>query len=497
MYLRHSSADKGDSIAGQRALCREWLEHNGIEDAAEYSEDATSAYKKRMLDRPQWSELEAAIRTGQVTHVVARHIDRLTRSMTDLEHLVQLVEATGVRLSTVWSSDLDLNSPAGRQTARILASVAQGESETKSQRILASKERARAAGRASGGPRPFGYTSASGDLVDAEAVLVRQGLQDALDGLSAHSIARKWDASGVPSARGGQWHVKTVKGVLTRWRNAGQLEHKGEPVGEALYPAITDLETVQAVRAVLLDPSRVKGVFGADGGPKPTTLMSGLALCGACGSPMKARRMDDGKGARVGAYTCSARSCNLTIRRELLDSEVARAMTRFYMDADVSDLAPSDADRAEYVRLQGERGELETERAGIIAMMKSGSLRAAEAADVLGGIEDRHSAVEAVTEALSRRFALAASMAAPISETGRVDLDAATAIRTRFDAQHLDLRRRQVQQVWIVTVRSRHYASGYGLGEKFKQQARLKFDCLPRPAMSFDNLTELTTVEYD
>lgn len=492
LYLRFSKEDAGDSIAAQRDTCTEWAERQGISVTGEYSEDATSAFRKRMTERAAWAALEADVRAGKVTHVVARHIDRLTRSMLDLEHLVRLVEDTGVRLLTVWSSDLDLNSPAGRQTARILASVAQGESETKAQRIQAQKARARAQGRSTGGPRPFGYMSLSGDVEPAEAALVRDGIDMALAGRSLHAITAHFAASGVPTSRGGSWHKKTVRDVLVRWRNAGRVEHRGEDFGPATWPSIIDLDTLRAVRAVLLDPARRQATQRA-GGPVPTTLGSGLLTCGQCGGTLKARTAPTGpQGQRQGVYTCTGSGCSLTIARDLADREISSAMARLYLLADVSDVAPDADARAALIDLQREAAELAEERRDVLQMVKDGVLRASESRELLAGVGERQDALETALNGVQARLSASMVLARPITQSGQVDMGAVLDFGQRWDAQPLDVRRQQVAAAWTVMVHRRHRAAGLGLKESDKQSARFVFSSRIRESLSYDNLDEIT-----
>jgi DNA invertase Pin-like site-specific DNA recombinase len=62
----------------------------------------------------------------EVDVIVGWHVDRLTRTLTELEHLIELSQRTDVRVAAV-SGDLDLTSDAVRLVGRILACVARGE----------------------------------------------------------------------------------------------------------------------------------------------------------------------------------------------------------------------------------------------------------------------------------------------------------------------------------------------------------------------------------
>lgn len=505
-YLRLSTADKGDSIAAQRELCAKWLQDNGITDHVEYAEDAQSASKKSASKRPEWVRLVADIRSGAVTRVVARHLDRLTRRTLDLEELVELVEETGVEFVTLWSGALDLNSPAGRQTARILVSVAQGESETKAERIKAQKAYAREHGKATGGPRPFGYETHYGPLREDEADLVRRGIEAVLDGASMYAVQRMFAESGIPTRRGApEWNKKTVREILLRWRNAGRVEHRGQDAGEGQFPAIVPLGTMHALRAVLLDPSRARVDKDSMRGPKATTLLSGIAQCGACGSPLKARtnvvqRQKNGvreQVGRVGVYACSAPKCHVSIRRDLFDTEATNAMMKFYASVVPADLVP-EADQTALAEAYAEKEATDTERAGVVQMMTDGLLKPAEASRVLASLGDRLGAVEGRIETLMREHAVAASVAAPLlSSDGHASFEAHAALKEKWLSQSLEQRRRQLDAVLVPIVQRRHHASGMGLPDDLKERARIEFTNRVQPGKSFTLLDEIMAEKLD
>ena len=88
----------------------------------------------------------AAVEQGDAEVIVAWHVDRLTRKLTDSRHLIELATRTGVRIATV-TGDLDLTTDAGRLVGRILASVARGEVERKGTRQKPAQQQAAQQGR--------------------------------------------------------------------------------------------------------------------------------------------------------------------------------------------------------------------------------------------------------------------------------------------------------------------------------------------------------------
>ena len=492
IYARLSTADAGDSIASQVDTCRRWLELQGADpsDALIYSEDAQSAFSKSMTARPQWARLEADIRRGKITRVVSRHMDRITRSVADLLHLTELVKATGVRLDTVWSGDLDLNSATGQQIATITAAISQGESATKSERVRASKARARAQGRASGGRTPFGWQSVNGDLQDDEAQLIRSAIHYVIDGGTLLGAARMFTGSGLLPHNGKQWRPTSVRYVLCRWRNAGHLSHQGEDAGPATFPAIVSLDELHAVRGILMNSSRRRNRNPARvmAGPYPTTLLSGLATCGKCGSTFKGGGHANNSGLAV--YRC--RSCNSAVSRDLLDGMAAMAMVRFWSRVDVADVAPTDDLRAEIQALRARMAQLEQERSETMQLRKDGLVSVSELRDLMRAITERQEALDNEMRDMQERFALASTL-----HLGTDVLSDSAALLRRWNSTPLDLQRSQLAEVWEITVRPVDAVKAQTVmvnGREYREhvtkarsvQRRALFTCRLAPHLSFD-----------
>src|SRR4051794_14898011 len=123
IYARQSLDRTGEGAAIDRQIhdCRRLAESRGWDVVEVLTDNDLSASNGK--PRPAYSRLLAAMRSGAVEHIVVWHVDRLTRRLIDLEEVIGICEATGVRLSTV-TGDLDLSTDTGRMLARILASVA-------------------------------------------------------------------------------------------------------------------------------------------------------------------------------------------------------------------------------------------------------------------------------------------------------------------------------------------------------------------------------------
>jgi DNA invertase Pin-like site-specific DNA recombinase len=94
-----------------------------------------------------------AVRAGKVGKVVVWRLDRLGRTAKGLTALFAELLERRVNLVSLRDS-IDLNTPAGRLMANVLASVAQYETEVRAERVRAGQAIARANGKTWGGSMP-------------------------------------------------------------------------------------------------------------------------------------------------------------------------------------------------------------------------------------------------------------------------------------------------------------------------------------------------------
>ncbi len=106
---------------------------------------------------PGYEQLKEGLREGRWTALLVWHVDRLCRSVRDLEDIVDLVNGK-VAVHTVKGGEIDLETPEGRLQARMLGTLARYESEHRSDRVRRAMDQNAERGIAHGGPRPYGWT---------------------------------------------------------------------------------------------------------------------------------------------------------------------------------------------------------------------------------------------------------------------------------------------------------------------------------------------------
>jgi DNA invertase Pin-like site-specific DNA recombinase len=148
IYVRASS--KTQNHRSQAGDLKRWITAYADAHQVRWYRDNASG---KSMERPGWQKLWHDVEAGHVSQIVVWRVDRLGRTARGLCTLFDELLARGVNLVSLKDS-LDLTTAAGRLTANVLASVAQFETELRSERQRAGIEAARAAGKAWGGRKP-------------------------------------------------------------------------------------------------------------------------------------------------------------------------------------------------------------------------------------------------------------------------------------------------------------------------------------------------------
>lgn len=304
---------QGLAVSRQREDCLKLCDQRGWEPII-YEDNDTSASTGA---RPQYELMLKDIAAGNLGGVVAWDLDRLHRRPMELEKFMELADAHKLGLATV-TGDVDLSTDNGRLFARIKGAVARAEVERKSARQKRAARQTAEAGGGWGGRRPFGYQGS--ELLEPESTQLREAYSAVLAGHSLYSIANRWNAAGILTTAGNKWTGSTVRQTLMNARNAGIRTYLGEEVGEGKWPRIVSEEIWRAVRNILAANSRRKGSNGRK------RLLTGILLCGRCGSPMGSGVAHGGQSVPI--YSC--RSCLRNSRRlEPVDALVTKLILGF------------------------------------------------------------------------------------------------------------------------------------------------------------------------
>ncbi len=145
IYVRVSS--KRQDHASQSPDLERWASsHDG---SVQWYRDKFSG---KTMDRPGMDSLLTDLRAGRVERIVVWRLDRLGRTTRGLCQLFDELAERKVDLVSL-RDGFSLASPAGRLHARILASVAEYETEVRAERVAAGQAVARRKGKTWGGSK--------------------------------------------------------------------------------------------------------------------------------------------------------------------------------------------------------------------------------------------------------------------------------------------------------------------------------------------------------
>lgn len=319
IYARISLDRTGEGAGVERQIeaCRGLATARGWEVVGVETDNSISAFKDKK--RPGWERVKSLMDSGSVDVVIAYHMDRITRTMAELETVIELGNRTGVGIATA-TGDIDLTTDTGRMVARILGAVASAEVERKGARQKSANLQRAKAGKPHWRNKPFGL-NLDGSHVPTEADAIREAYSALIAGESLASIAKRWNAAGFVTPLGKPWGSWGIRHVLGSARNAAIVVRNGEEVGPGEWEAIVNESTYRAAAAIL---SRNVST----GGGQVSSLLTGIAVCGNCGGKMKLQwRGKKGAPKSYAIYKCREGFCS-SIRADFADGVVTRHVMR-------------------------------------------------------------------------------------------------------------------------------------------------------------------------
>lgn len=204
IYVRVSTdkqADSGLSLEAQRSRCIQYAALYDI-DIVEVVSDVQSA---KDLERPGLDKVQEHLKNGTANAVLITDLDRLTRSVEDGINLVKkwFSDESDYTLLSVFDH-LDTRSPEGEFMLTVKLALAQLERKKTARRTKVALQEKRAQLAAIGeslGQKPVEKT----DPKTAALIL------DLFNrGMSHRDITDELNRRGIPSVRGGQWHLTAV-----------------------------------------------------------------------------------------------------------------------------------------------------------------------------------------------------------------------------------------------------------------------------------------------
>lgn len=225
-YVRVSTARQaksGLSLTAQQERLQAWAAMQDDIDLLDVVVDGGESAKD--LDRPGAERVLDMIRNRQVDVLVFAKLDRMLRSLRDLERLLELVERYDVTLVSLHET-LDTSTACGRCVARIMASIGQMEREQGGERTADVMQVVRSSGKRYTNVPPTGFRFVDGRMVadDREsrmlAALRSMGHDKCGDMLSLRDMSRALAEAGFLSRTGKPLTATQVARLVDRMEAA-------------------------------------------------------------------------------------------------------------------------------------------------------------------------------------------------------------------------------------------------------------------------------------
>lgn len=486
IYARQSVAEDGKAVdvdqrhARQEELCRKLADARGWSVVHVYREIASASAPRG--PKSEWAKMLEGVKASDFEVVIALDMDRLLRGIRDLSTLTDLK----ARVVTV-DGEIDLTSADGEFRATMLAGIARFEGRRKAERMVRANVDRRKGGVPTAGRVPYGYEwikspdrkrDGQGRPIaygvdEGKAAYVRQAYQLVLSGETLGGICRTLNGAGSRTngapgkgKPGVPWRPSSMRRTLlspyyaalippATSKEDGYRQEKIErgDCTEGAWPAIVSVEQWQGAQDVLLQPSRRKNI----GGVARKWLLSGLALCGVCGEPVRAG------GGEAGIHSYRCRSMAHFMRRgTALDAYAEELVVARLTDLGSAGVVPSAEESSDLAELRSERATIVTASEGLLSLVESGRRTLEQVVERLDRLDARLAEVDALTAQAGKSEAL----------RGLVGVED---VRAAWDALSLARKRAVLAELLVFTIGSP------GQGNR---------------SQSFEKIAATTSVEY-
>jgi len=194
-YIRVSTdkqADKGHSLEAQQDKIMAYAKLYDLE----LIDTVIEAESAKDLNRDGLKGALQSLKSGKADALIVVKLDRLTRSVADLGHLVEQYFSKAALLSV--SEQIDTRSASGRLVLNVLASVSQWEREAIGERTSAAMQSMKANNLYTGGQPPYGKMLQGGELVNnpSEQAIIKEAKALRAKGCTLRQIATLFSERG-------------------------------------------------------------------------------------------------------------------------------------------------------------------------------------------------------------------------------------------------------------------------------------------------------------
>ncbi len=319
VYIRVSTEDQvreGFSLGEQKEKLLALCKFKDLEVYKVYEDAGVSA--KDMEHRPQFQQMLQDMKDGKINYIVAYKLDRITRSVRDLEELITLLEQYGCYLLCD-RDDVNTSTANGKFFVRMLTVLSQLEIEIVSERTKFGLNGAIKSGHIPG-QRPFGYTKSEEKKMVIDPTTrpyVEKIFNMYLEGKSFQQIANYFNDSNIYPEK--KWRDTTISKIIDNRIYMGDYEQYKRIGKKNNIAPIVYMNVVEPIisRAMWEECQRQKEINQRTYTRDRIYTFFQRLKCPKCGRIMKCKG-SGGKKRKYMYYTCE--KCHINYREDKIEN---------------------------------------------------------------------------------------------------------------------------------------------------------------------------------
>ncbi len=322
LYPRVSTEDQfrnGHSLDEQKERMLKLCDYKNYEVYKVYEDAGISA---KNMNRPAFQEMIQDIKDGKINKIIVYKLDRLTRSIKDLEEICTFLEENNCSLESM-CEDINTSTANGKFFIRMLTILAQLEIERTSERTKFEMVGAVKKGHFVGRP-PIGYDKVDKKLVvnDIESEVIRRIFDLYIKGVAANAITKLLNKE---KALNRKWIPTLVDRILSNEIYIGNYVHRKTVSDEesqkfvGVAPAIIEEEVFNI--AQIQKQKNLKNYKR-----KQTYIFMQSIKCPKCGTIMGGCSSKSHTGEKHCYYQCA--NCKIRVS----EKKIERQMINFLDD---------------------------------------------------------------------------------------------------------------------------------------------------------------------
>lgn len=317
IYIRVSTEDQareGFSLGEQEEKLRALCKYKGFEIFKVYKDAGISA--KDMKNRPAFQQMLEDMKNGLINYIVAYKLDRVTRSVRDLEVLISTLEKHNCYLICD-RDDVNTSTANGRFFVRMLTVLSQLEIEIVSERTKFGMTGAIKAGHIAG-PCPIGYyrdTDKTFKIDNATKDIVLRIFNLYLEGKSYQTIANIFNEEKILFPEKKKWTDAVISRIVNNRIYVGDFErykYDNDKETEIFMDVVTPIITRAMWEEVQKQKEKNKLAYCRD----RVYIFFQKLVCPTCGNIMVCKG-SGGEKKKYMYYHCQ--ECKIYYREDLIE----------------------------------------------------------------------------------------------------------------------------------------------------------------------------------